>query len=151
MKKINLIVAASLMLASNISFGQELPKSKVPSAVVNSFQKSFPKTHDVEWELNGDQYKVEFETGLSDDHNAWFDNAGKLVKHEQEISESKLPTEVLATIKSDFKGYKIDDVKKITVDNKVIYAVELDSLMAKNHDVKVTFDAAGKILAQTAD
>src|SRR6478609_6371041 len=89
MKKLILISSFAFTCFANTVFGQDVPQSQVPSLVVNNFQQSFPKAFDVEWELEGENYKVEFETGLlRDDHEALYDKAGKLLRHKEEISQS---------------------------------------------------------------
>jgi hypothetical protein len=52
------------------SFAQDVPSSQVPSVILNSFKEQFSKATDVEWELNGDQYNVEFDIS-SADHEVW--------------------------------------------------------------------------------
>src|SRR5690606_29211703 len=97
MKKAFLIGSVVLAAFSTTTTAQDIPQSQVPSLVVNSFQKTFPKTFDAEWELQGELYEVEFETGLlGTDHHAWYDKTGKLVKHKEEISKGRLPKKLLA-------------------------------------------------------
>jgi hypothetical protein len=149
MKRIFLIGSFALALFVNTATAQDLKQSQVPSLIVNSFQKSFPKTSDVEWELDGEYYKVEFETGLfGTDHDAWFDKTGKLIRHKEEISKSGLPQKVLAKINSDFKGYRVEDVKKITEGDKVTYTLDLETI---SEEWKVAFDSNGNVLSKVAD
>jgi len=138
-----------LFLSTQTALAQDIPQSQVPSVVVNKFQQSFPKAVDVEWELDGDLYKVEFETGLLRyDHDAWYDRTGKLIRHEEEISRTSLPAKVLVKISQSFSGYRMDDIKKITEDNKVTYVIELKSLL---EDWKVAIDSEGTILHKVRD
>lgn len=149
MKKQFLIGLFALAAFANTVLGQDIPQSQVPSLVVNGFQKAFPKASDVEWELKGDLYQVEFETGLAGaDHKAWYDKTGKLIKHKEEISKSELPQKVLAKINSDFSAYRVDDVNKITENGKVTYTLELKS---PTEEWKVAFDPEGKVLSKVAD
>lgn len=149
MKKTILIVSFAFTCFANTAFGQDIPQSQVPSVIVNNFQQTFPKAFDVEWELKGDNYKVEFETGLlGTDHEAWYDKAGKLVRHKEEISKNDLPQKVLAKISSDFSGYRTDDIEKITEGDKVIYKLELKSF---TEEWKVAFDSEGNVINKVAD
>lgn len=149
MKKALLIGSLAMLALVNTSFGQDIMQSQVPSLVVNNFQQSFLKASDIEWEMDGELYKVEFETGLlGSDHSAWYDKTGKLTKHKEEISKSDLPQKVLAKISADFNSYSVDDVKKITEGAKVYYKLELDSF---TEDWKVAFDAEGNVLSKIAD
>lgn len=149
MKKTILIVSFAFTCFANTAFGQDIPQSQVPSVIVNNFQQTFPKVFDVEWELKGDNYKVEFETGLlGTDHEAWYDKVGKLVRHKEEISKNDLPQKVLAKISSDFSGYRTDDIEKITEGDKVIYKLELKSF---TEEWKVAFDSEGNVINKVAD
>lgn len=150
MKK-NILIAFLVLFGTSRIFAQDIPQSQVPSVVVNSFQKSFPKATDVEWELqSADQlYKVEFETGLAGyDHDAWYDKTGKLVKHKEEIAKSDLPQSVTTKIDTDYKGYRMDDVKKITEGTVVTYSIEVKS---RAEEWKLLLDASGNVLSKIAD
>lgn len=149
MIKTFLVSAFALMLAANVSYGQDINQSQVPSVVVNKFQQAFSKAYDVEWEMKGDLYKVEFEMGATGyDHSVWYDKSGKMVKHQEEIAKSSLPKAVLSSISTNFKGYRVDGVSKYTENGKVTYKCELDSTL---EDWKVTFDENGKVLDKIAD
>lgn len=146
----NLILTISILGLSitNIS-AQDIRQSEVPSVILNHFQKSFPKAADIDWEIKGNYYEVEFETGfLGDDHKILYSRDGKLVRHEEEISKSNLPKTVLASIKRSFNGYRTDNIKKITEGGKVIYNVELKN---NSQEWKVVFDAQGRILQKKED
>lgn len=146
----NLILTISILGLSitNIS-AQDIRQSEVPSVILNHFQKSFPKAADIDWEIKGNYYEVEFETGfLGDDHKILYSRDGKLVRHEEEISKSNLPKTVLASIKRSFNGYRTDDIKKITEGGKIIYNVELKNY---SQEWKVVFDAQGRILQKKED
>ncbi|WP_411811257.1 PepSY-like domain-containing protein [Chryseobacterium scophthalmum] len=146
----NLILTISILGLSitNIS-AQDIRQSEVPSVILNHFQKSFPKAADIDWEIKGNYYEVEFETGfLGDDHKILYSRDGKLVRHEEEISKSNLPKTVLASIKRSFNGYRTNDIKKITEGGKVIYNVELKNY---SQEWKVVFDEQGRILQKKED
>lgn len=149
MKKTFLIGSFVLALFANTAMAQDLNKSQVPSVIVNNFQKSFPKAYDVEWELDGENYKAEFETGLlGADHDVWYNKTGAQLRHKEEISKSDLPRKVLAKINADFGSYRVDDVKKITESGKATYTLELKSL---GEEWKVAFDKEGTVLSKVAD
>lgn len=149
MKKIFLMGSLVLALFANTASAQDLHQSQVPSLVLNSFQKAFPKATDVEWELDGQNYKAEFETGLlGTDHDVWYSKTGTLIRHKEEISKNKLPQKVLAKINRDFNGYRADDVKKITEGGKTTYTLELKSF---TKEWKVALDSEGTLLSKVAD
>ncbi len=142
-----------LLIAALASFGytqaQNIPQNQVPSVVLSSFNTSFPKAQDVEWEMENGLYNVEFETGWNIDHDVWYNDTGKMVKHKEDISPKDLPKSVNQTIKKEFSQYSIDDLKRITEGSKVVYKMEFESLMGQ--DWKVVIDANGKILSKVAD
>jgi len=148
MKKL-ILTASIFALFSNQISAQDIRPNDIPSVIRNNFQKSFPKASDIDWELKGNLYEVEFETGLlGDDHTAIYSADGRLIKHEEEISKSDLPKTVLASINKSFSEYRIDDVKKITESRKVIYKTELKNY---SQEWKVIFDAQGRILQKMED
>ncbi|KDN55610.1 PepSY-like domain-containing protein [Flavobacterium seoulense] len=147
MKKQILTLAAISMFS--ISMAQDIPSSQVPSVILNQFNKNFPKATDVEWEIKGNLYNVDFETGWNVDHEVWYNAEGKMTKHKEDISLKELPKAVHNKIKTNFKGYTIDDLKRITDNGKVVYKMELNSLL--NQDWDVIIDANGTILSKIAD
>lgn len=140
------LAVAMVLLSSGVIAAQDIPASQVPSLVTNSFKQQFADASDVEWEKEGENYKVEFDTGFfTDDHEAWYDKSGKLLRHEEEISGKELPEAVMATIKARYAGYKIDDVDKITENGKATYKVELDKYQSP--DIDVVFDEGGQLIS----
>ena len=149
MKKLFLVSGILFSCFTNALYAQDISQNQVPSVVRNSFQQQFPKAFDVEWELKGTDYKVEFETGLLGvDHDAWFDQTGKLLRHKEEISKSDLPAAVSSRIRNDFSSYRVSDVKKITEGKKVVYTFELDS---RTEEWKIVVDTKGNIVSKIAD
>lgn len=149
MKKHFLIGAIALCTSAGSLFAQHILQSQVPSVVVNNFQQAFPKAYDVDWKMDMNLYKVDFELGLlGTDHDVWYDPTGKVVKHKEEISKSDLPQKVQAKINTDFSGFRVSDVKKITEGNNAIYTLDLKTF---TQEWKVAYDAEGKILSKVAD
>lgn len=139
MKK--LIFAICLAGASTVAVAQDIRQSEVPSVVLNAFQSKFSNAADVEWEMKGDLYKVEFEIGKFD-HDLWIDKNGKVVKHKEELSKSDLPPAINDKIKAEYKDYRVDDVYKIESDGKVTYEVDLDG---NRGDREITFAPDGTV------
>ena len=149
MKKVMLMSAIALFGFAGTTFAQDLRPNQVPSAIQQEFQKSFPEASDVEWEKEMNHYDVEFEVGLlGTDHEAWYDENGKLLRHEEEISKRDLPKEVTNTINKEFDGFRIGDVTKITKGDQVNYTMELEN---RDEEWDVAIDANGKILQQKND
>lgn len=147
MKKIILSISVGLVF-SGLTYAQDIPQRDVSSLVVNNFKNSYPKANDVEWEKDGALYKVEFEIGLSKDYKAWYNASGQRVKFTEEIAKDKLPQNIKIKINTEFKGYRIDDVKKITSGKDISYSVELKKL---KEEWKVVFDSAAKIVSKIMD
>jgi uncharacterized membrane protein YkoI len=149
MRKLTIIAAFAISALSFSAYAQDIAQSNVPSLVVTNFQQAFSKARDIEWEMDGDLFKVEFEIGMfGPDHEAWYNAEGQLLKHKEEISKADLPEKVQATIKNEFEGYRVDDVKKLTAGNEVTYLMELKKL---TEEWKVAIDANGKTLSKIAD
>lgn len=149
MKRIIIIATLAFASFTCTAFGQDIMQSQVPSLIANSFQQTFPKAFDVEWEMDGENYKVEFETGLLRlDHEVWYDKTGKILRHKEEISQSDLPAKVMTKLNGEFNAYSVDDVKRITEGTKVIYTLELNSF---TEEWKVIFDPEGNVLSKIAD
>lgn len=146
-RKIFIIIIA-LFLGFNAGFAQKIPSSQVPSLVLNHFNQSFPKAYDVEWKIKNDQYYAEFDTRRSIDHEAWYDQYGKLLKHKEDISTRKIPAAIQSAVKNNYKGFRMEDAKKITTGTSVQYTVELKS---PKQDWKVWFNENGTVLQQHAD
>lgn len=131
------------------AIAQDIPQSQVPAVVVNSFQQKFPKAKKVDWELKGNIYEAEFETGLfGTDQEAWFQQNGKLVRYKTDFGKRDLPNKVLDRVKRDFPGYSIEDVTKITAEQKVSYAFEVKN---RNDEWKLVLDPQGNVLKQVRD
>lgn len=144
-----LIAAAAILFSTEQAFGQDIPQNQVPSLVLNSFQQSYKKAFDVEWEIDGDKYKVEFEIGLpGTDHEIWYDQAGKLLRHKEEISKGDLPKAVQTKLKSGYSSYRVDDVKRITEGAVVTYTLEVKNF---TEEWKLAFDSNGNVLNKIAD
>lgn len=149
MKKHFIFGLAAAIFFTGAAVAQDIPQSQVPAGVVSNFQKAFPDAMDVEWEMDGNLYKVEFEIGMRKlDHDAWYDDAGQLLKHQEEISKNSLPKQVTAGVKQEFKGYRIEDVERITEGDKVTYKLEVKS---RTEEWKLTLDSNGKVLTKVAD
>ncbi len=104
---------------------QDIPASEVPAVVQNAVTKTHTNPKDVEWEKKGAYYTVEYEMGRND-HELWITSSGQIVKHKEEISSTDLPQQIKTKIKADYKGYKIEDVNKLTLGDRVLYKIEIE-------------------------
>lgn len=136
-----LIITAAALLSTNISFAQDISTAEVPSVVLNAFNRSFPNSSKVEWELKGENYNAEFDINWRD-HEVWISKTGTIVKHKKELKPAELPARVATQIKQNYASFRIDDVDQYEVNKRFYYKVEL-----KKHDEerKVTFDQKGNV------
>ena len=132
---------------TSVSFAQDVPKSQVPSVVLNVFQAKFSNATDVEWELKGDEYKAEFEIGKRD-HDVWIDKSGNIKKHKEDFPKKDLPAAITEKLEKEFQTYRIDDADKIEMDGKVFYQVELENGSDKR---KLLLSADGKLESKAID
>ncbi len=130
------------MTLNFISFAQDISERKVPTPIIQKFHKLYPKAYDVEWEKEGQLYKVEFELGLLEvDHDIWFDENTQIVRHKEEIEKTELPSSIQQYLQTNFNGYRINDIFRITEDNTITYLMKVKSI----HEVlKIAFDNNGK-------
>mgnify|MGYP001401630905 CR=1 FL=1 len=149
--KLKVVTGLAAALAAVLSAeGQTISQRAVPAVVLNTFQQQFPGARQAEWEKRRDgSYEVEFHVGLfGRDHNAYISNDGKLLVHEEEVASSSLPVAVKDRIRTDFAEYSIEDVKKVTSGNQVIFKVELDS---RSQDLHVEFHPDGTVKKELRD
>jgi len=138
-----------LALTTTGAIAQDIPQSQVPAVVVNSFHQKFPKAKNVDWELKGNVYEVEFETGLfGTDQEAWFQPNGKVLRYKTDINKKELPKSVLVRVKRDFPGYRIEEAKKINAEQKVSYAFEVKN---GKEEWKLVLDPQGNVLTKVRD
>ncbi len=113
-----------------------------------SFEQTYPNAEDVEWEMEGESYKVEFEIDR-EDHEIWYASDGNTAKMEKEISDSDLPQAIHSAISYTYEGYTIDGIDMIEENGVATYEVELEK--SGDDDKKVLFDTDGKVLNEMND
>jgi hypothetical protein len=128
---------------------QDLMPNQVPQAVSDAFSQQFSNAKDIEWEKQGSQFEVDFETGWSRDHEAWFSEEGELVYLKEDIRNRDLPEIVQVRIKSDFADYRIDDLYKITEGDQITFEVSLES--RRTSDIDLIISNSGEVLRQSYD
>lgn len=149
MKKYTTIIAIVIMCIGSSAYAQKINKKLVPSLIINNFQREFPRVFDVEWKIENNTYKVEFEAGSRrQDNSVWYDDMGRILKRKVDISKKDLPTKVLYTINSQFATYKVDDVEKITDQYGTTYSLELKK---KREEWKVIINEDGSIISKVID
>ena len=139
-------ILAITLFATSVAMAQDLNSSDVPGTLKDAFSKEYSKATDVEWEKEMDNYKVEFDLNRQD-NEVWYNASGSVLKKEQEITEAELPQAINTAIKSNYAGYRVDDVEKIWQNNTTTYEVELEKGQDEKH---ITFDGNAKVLNERA-
>lgn len=126
----NLKIVALALLATAAVSAQDLKLDQVPANLNNSFTQAYPSATNVEWEMEGTNYKVEFDLGKMD-NEVWYSKTGSIVKTELEITKTDIPAAVAATVQSKYPKYKIDEVEMTEENGKKTYEVELEKWFSK--------------------
>lgn len=139
-----LVLFSGLVMVLFISCDKDdAPNIDVPSIVLNSFQTEFSKAADVEWEENAGNYEVEFEIENTD-YTVLLNADGDLLKWKQEMMSGELPEAVVSRLETEYADKKIDDVGKLTINEKVYYQIEFKGLLQKN----VVVNDAGTVASE---
>lgn len=117
-------------------------------AVKTTFAKKFPKAEKVTWEQeNESEWEAEFKLN-GKKHGATFNANGQWLETEQAIKKSALPEAIKATLNTQFKGYKIDDVEKVITQDGTFYEMELEK---GEEEWEVMFDENGAIVKKESE
>lgn len=127
---------------------QDMNMNDVPADLRTTFEQGYPNAADVEWEKEGESYKVEFEIDRKD-HEIWYTADGNTSKTEKQISENDLPQAIQSAISSSYSEYNIDSVEMTEEGGSATYQVELEK--GWNDEKQVVFDADGKVLSEMND
>ncbi|WP_405384784.1 PepSY-like domain-containing protein [Maribacter sp. LLG6340-A2] len=145
MKNKYILTGALATLGILIGSAQDMDPNTVPANLKNNFEQRYPAASDVEWEMEDDAYKVEFEMNAQE-HEIWYAPDGNTTKTEQELTEADLPQAIRNTITDSYSGFKIDEVEKTTEKGSTTYEVELQKGWMNEKDV--IFNADGTVLRE---
>jgi hypothetical protein len=100
----------------------------VPAGLKSTFTQEFPTASKIEWSRENDrEWEAEFKFD-GKECSATFDNAGKWIETESEISLKEIPAVVKITLGQESAGYKIrESVLAVNKDGKVY-----EFLLSKN-------------------
>lgn len=124
---------------------------KVPKAVTDAFAAKFPEATNVKWEKEGgddeeeNEYEAEFKQGGTE-VSANFSKIGAWLETETEISETALPTAVLAAFHAKYgASTSVKEAAKIVKSTgKVMYEIEFKNDSKKKQEA--IFDEMGSIV-----
>lgn len=129
-----------------LKYRKELKKSEVPSqflSLINDQYGSFDYNRSKYVEESG--RKIYIIRGEIDDMNHIFsiDHKATVVRHEQDLKNSRIPVPILNTIRSVYNGYEIRDADLREEGGKTIYILRLRK---SKENIYVYFNIDGKIL-----
>lgn len=124
------------------AFSQKKPTENVKK----EFTKKYASAQSVKWDS---EEKNEWEAEFKFDGkkmSACFDDAGKWISSETEITEKELPAAVVATLNKDFQGYKKGLIE--IFESPEIKGFEL-TLKKGGSSLEVIFENSGKVFKRT--
>jgi len=117
------------------------------AALQQQFQKDFPNSRDIDWEIASNIYEVEFEIGRTD-YKAFYDKDANLLAYSLEIRESHLPAIVKNAVITKYPDSRIEDIKKIVQGTETMYKIEVEK---GKMDWKVIFNSNGTFIKEIID
>lgn len=143
MKTLSIILLLATQLSLSVS-AQKITEDKVPAAVKTTFKSKFPKATETKWEMESKtEYEVDFLIEKMK-YSAKFDQNGKWLETENEISVASLPKVVSDAIAKEIPAGKIEEAEKAeTSDKGTIYEVEVKN---GKKEYEVVVNSNGKIL-----
>jgi hypothetical protein len=145
---IAVVIAVSIFGAGHIN-AQKIKSANVPAAILAGFKSAFPKATKPTWELeNSSMYEVDFRQSKKE-YSAKFDVNGNLVETETSIKMKAVPSQVSQSLKSQFKGYKIESAEKILYpDGSTAYEFGIEK---GKESLELLFSSDGTLLKQEAE
>jgi hypothetical protein len=146
MKNISLL--SSLLLSCLLSPAQTLTMDKVPPAAAHTFHMKYPAAQQDSWELIGSNlFQVGFFNGKKA-QTAHFDNTGKWLETETDITNAQIPRPVSNAIAREFPGFSIQVISLIESPDGMLTYEAVVFKLRENYDV--TFSAKGEVLKKEA-
>jgi hypothetical protein len=123
-------------------------QSNVPEVVQQAFAQKYSNAKNVEWEEEEEGAEVSF-TFQRKKMEAFFDNKGNWVETEQQVRKRQLPASVKRALKTEYKGYKIDELEYVTQPKDVsFYELELEK---DGEAVELVFSKAGELISKEVE
>jgi hypothetical protein len=135
-----------------MTFSTNAQQPEVPATVKSAFEQSVPKAKDVAWEYDSEDqlWEAEYEIG-KDEFTSAFDENGNLVETEQEISYSKLPKPVKATLQADYAGFEMEEAELVQTSDQKLYEVEVEMEKdGKEVEYELLISPDGKVVEKEA-
>jgi hypothetical protein len=135
-----LFVVFSLFSASAFS------QKSAPENIKKEFAKKYPAAQNVKWDRQGDnEWEAEFKMNEKE-MSASYDNSGKWLETETEVSSKELPAAVTSTIKKEYAGYKNGEMS--IIENPELIGYEI-ALKKGETSLEVILDNSGIVIKKT--
>ena len=114
-----------------------------PDIIKKEFAQKFADAKSVKWDLEEKtEWEAEFKLN-GKEMSASFDNSGKWLETEAEVSTKELPSPVANTLKNEFAGFKTNEIS--TIENPELKGYEIE-LKSKEKELTVIIGADGTVL-----
>lgn len=130
-----------VIIIGNVLAGS-IEQSKVPAVVLNTFQLKFPNAEDIKWNIEKDNYQIDFKVNTKA-NKLIIDFKGKVLKHNQDLFVSEIPRVVLETIKRKVGYFDVNDADKYVEGNKTTYEIQF---RINGKDIYFWIDEKGKLI-----
>lgn len=118
-------------------------KDEVPQAVKDAFMKKFPTAKKVDWEKESEaEWEAEFKMGKME-YSANFLQNGTWKETEHEIEISDIPANVMASLKSNFPGYDLEESEISETATGMVYEFTIE---IGEEELEVAIDTTGKVV-----
>ena len=126
------------LLLFNSAYAQDPKRKTLPSVTITSnnialtnkvlqnFTESYKGAENVRWSQPSDYYLVQFDLNEMK-HNALYMKRGYRIYHVGYGFEKDLPSEILKTVKLNYRSYVVNRVFKVDQDNREYRFVNLES------------------------
>jgi hypothetical protein len=135
----------TLILITLFSFfsAAALCQKSTPENVKKEFTGKYPAAQNIKWSSEEDnEWEAEF-TMNGKEMSASYDNAGKWLETETEISSKELPSAVSASLKKDFSGYETGEISYLEKPEMKGYEI---ALKKGETSLEVVFNSIGVVL-----
>jgi len=143
--KRNILTFTFCLTFSYPIFSQKIVAADLPSAISQSYKSKFAIGTIAEkdsWEIDYDHYKVDFFINKIE-YSASFDKDGNWLNTEIPTATANLPAEIKNTLKTDYRGFKVEDGIRIVSDKETIYKI---SVIKAEFTYSLTFTEKGEVL-----
>ena len=129
-----------------LKYRKELKKSEVPDFIwsqIRNISGSLDVEHREYTEENGrGVYWIDGDIN-DKEHDYYFTDKGKLIKHVLELKRNEIPSEILTTLKTTYKGYEIRDALLTEDGSAAFYDIKLRK---SRKNITLTFNRKGELI-----